>query len=177
MGNKSYFESSVRSQFVLLTIFWWIGYPLSVIGSFVPPIEILGAMAMVATTIFWCILLYRHWFVLQGHGARTTPARAVGFGFIPFFCFYWWFVAYAGLATDTNRYLDQIGISHCRMSRRLAITDSVLSILCCTVGLIPVVGAVILIPAMFVGYILVIQQRNSVLTILNYSNSNELKEK
>lgn len=168
-------ESSVRSQFILLAVFWWIGYPLSIIGSFFPPIEILGAMAMVATTVFWCILLYRHWLVLQGHGARTTPGRAVGFGFIPIYCFYWWFVAYAGLATDTNRYLEQIGITNCRMSRRMAITDCVLSILLCTVGFIPVVGAIILIPTMIIGYILVVQQRNCVLAILQYNNNIELK--
>jgi len=173
VDQKHNFESSIKSQFTLLATFWWIGYPLSIIGSFIPPIEILGAMAMVAATVFWCILLYRHWFVLQGHGARTTPGRAVGFGFIPFYCFYWWFVAYAGLATDTNRYLEQIGITHCRMSRKLAIIDCVLSILCCTVGLIPVVGAIILIPAMVVGYILVVQQRNCVLAILHYSNNSE----
>jgi len=165
-------ESSIRSQFILLAIFWWIGFPLSIIGSFIPPIEILGAMAIVTTTVFWCILLYRHWLVLQGHGARTTPGRAVGFGFIPIYCFYWWFVAYAGLATDTNRYLEEIGITHCRMSYRLAITDCVLSILLCTVGLIPVVGAIVLIPAMIVGYILIVQQRNCVLAILHYNDNN-----
>lgn len=179
MDKKQYFESSVRTQFVLLTILWWIGYPLSILGEIVPkeiavPIDILAVMVMGMATVFWCILLYRQWFLLQGHGARTTPARAVGFGFIPFFCFYWWFVAYAGLATDTNRHLEKIGITQSGMSRNLAITDCVLSILCCTVGLIPVVGAIVLIPAMVVGYILVVQQRNCVLTILHYNNHSEL---
>ena len=171
VDQKDNFESSIKSQFILLVIFWWIGFPLSIIGKFIPSIEILGAMAMVTMTVFWCILLYRHWFVLQGHGARITPGRAVGFGFIPIYCFYWWFVAYVGLATDTNRYLEQIGITHCRMSRRLAIIDCVLSILCCTVGLIPVVGVIIMIPGMIVGYILVVQQRNCVLAILHYNTS------
>ena len=165
------FESSIKSQFILLVVFWWIGYPLSIIGSFIPPIDILALMAMITTTVFWCILLYRHWLLLQGHGARTTPGRAVGFGFIPIFCFYWWFVAYAGLATDTNRYLKQLGITHCRMSRRLAITDCVLSILLSTVGLIPVVGAIIMLPAMIVGFILVIQQRDCILAILQNNKS------
>lgn len=168
VDNNQFLESSIRSQFVLLTVFWWVGYVLCVIGSFAPAIDVLGAMAMAVTTVFWCILLYRQWLLLQGHGARTTPGRAVGFGFIPIFGFYWWFVAYAGLATDTNRYLEQLGIADIRMSRTLAITDCILSILLCTVGLIPVVGAIILIPASIVGYILVVQQRNCVMAILNH---------
>lgn len=168
MDNNQFLESSIRSQFVLLTVFWWVGYVLCVIGSFAPTIDVLGAMAMAVTTVFWCILLYRQWLLLQGHGARTTPGRAVGFGFIPIFGFYWWFVAYAGLATDTNRYLEQLGIADIRMSRTLAITDCILSILLCTVGLIPVVGAIILIPVSIVGYILVVQQRNCVMAILNH---------
>ena len=168
LNDKQYLESSVRSQFVLLTVFWWVGFPLSVVGAFVPSIEILSSMAMVATTVFWCFLLYRHWLLLQGHGARTTPGKAVGFGFIPLFWFYWWFVAYAGLATDNNRYLQEIGINNVRMSRRLAITDCVLSVLMVTIGLYPPVGAVILIPAMIIGYILVVQQRNCVLAMLSH---------
>lgn len=177
-NEKEYFEASVRTQFILLTIFWWIGFPLSILGAvapsdIAPSFEILSGMAMAVTTVFWCILLYRHWFVLQGHGARTTPGRAVGFGFIPVFCFYWWFVAYAGLATDTNRYLAESGIAGCRMSRGLAIADSILSILGCTVGLMPAAGAVILVPYMFIGYILVVQQRNCVLAILNFNKNNE----
>lgn len=168
VDNNQFLESSIRSQFVLLTVFWWVGYVLCVIGSFAPAIDVLGAMAMAVTTVFWCILLYRQWLLLQGHGARTTPGRAVGFGFIPIFGFYWWFVAYAGLATDTNRYLEQLGIADIRMSRTLAITDCILSILLCTVGLIPVVGAIILIPVSIVGYILVVQQRNCVMAILNH---------
>ena len=168
LNDKQYLESSVRSQFVLLTVFWWLGFPLSVVGVFVPSIEILSSMAMVATTVFWCILLYRHWLLLQGHGARTTPGKAIGFGFIPLFGFYWWFVAYAGLATDNNRYLQEIGINNVRMSRRLAITDCVLSVLMVTIGLYQPVGAVILIPAMIIGYILVVQQRNCVLAMLSH---------
>lgn len=167
MDAHRYLESSVKSQFTLLTIFWWVGWPLAAIGAFVPPLEVLGAMCLAVLTVFWCILLFRQWLLLQGHGARTTPGRAVGFGFIPLFGFYWWFVAYAGLATDTNRYLRQLGISNIRMSRGLAITDCVLSILLCTIGLFPVIGAILTLPAMIVGYILIVQQRNCVLVMLN----------
>lgn len=167
IDEPRYLESSVKTQFTLLTIFWWLGWPLSAIGAFVLPIEVVGAMCMAVLTVFWCILLYRQWLLLQGHGARTTPARAVGFGFIPIFWFYWWFVAYVGLATDTNRYLEQLGINTYRMSRPMAITDCILSVLLCTIGLYPPIGAVLTLPGMIVGYILIVQQRNCVLAMLN----------
>ncbi len=164
---------SVRTQFVLLAITWWIGMPLSIVSDLLPRPGnlLLGVFCLplwTVTTVFWCILLYRHWRLLQGHGARTTPGKAVGFGFIPFYGFYWWFVAYAGLATDNNRYLDEVGITSARMSRGLAIAACVLGVLLCTVGLIPGVGAVVMIPYMIASFIAVLQQRNCVLAILQH---------
>ena len=170
-GRPVFTAASVHGHFVILAVTWWIGFPLSVVGEFMPKVAslllaLLWAPAIIVTTVFWCILLYRQWSLLQGHGARVTPGKAVGFGFIPFFCFYWWFVAYAGLATDTNNHLKTTGLAFPRMSFGLAVTDCVLSILACTIGLIPKVGAVLTIPLMIVGFILVLQQRDCVLAIL-----------
>jgi len=170
-NRASFSAESVRTHFVILAVTWWIGFPLSVVEGFLPTVAgvlaaLLSIPALIVTTVFWCILLYRQWSLLQGYGARVTPGRAVGFGFIPFYCFYWWFVAYAGLATDTNRYLKGVGITSAHMSFGLAVTDCILSILACTVGLIPIVAVVILIPSMIVGFILVIQQRDCVLAML-----------
>jgi hypothetical protein len=157
---------SVQQQFIILAVSWWIGYPVSIVSEFVPWLSVICLPALIVMTVFWCILLYRHWSLLQGHGARTTPGKAVGYGFIPFFCFYWWFVAYAGLATDNNRYLGQTGVTSRRMSFRLAVTNCILGILGCAVGWFPVVGAVLAVPCMIIGFILVLQQRDCVLAIL-----------
>lgn len=46
--------------------------------------------------------LYHSWKAIQGSGARTTPAKAVGFCFIPVFNFYWVFQTTWGLARDLN---------------------------------------------------------------------------
>lgn len=59
-----YLKSSVNTQFTLLTIFWWLGWPLFAIGAFVPPVEAMGAMCMTVITVFCCILLYRQWLSL-----------------------------------------------------------------------------------------------------------------
>lgn len=68
--------------------------------------------------------------------ARTSPAKAVGFLFIPLFNFYWIFQAWVGLATDTNRTLEARGIAAVPVSRGLAITVCVISVL----SIVPVVG-------------------------------------
>lgn len=163
----SFTEESVRSHFILLAVFWWIGFPLSILGNFVKPFEIIALPFLILTTVFWCILLYRHWYTLQGLGARITPGKAVGFGFIPFYCFYWWFVSYAGLATDTNRYLNSIGVRTPRMSFELAVTDCIISILISTIGLIPDIGVIMILPYMIIGFILAWQQRDCVLAIMH----------
>jgi hypothetical protein len=46
------------------------------------------------------IVHYRCWKAIPAEIARTTPGRAVGLLFVPFFNFYWYFVSYAGLAED-----------------------------------------------------------------------------
>ncbi len=54
--------------------------------------------------VFLCILLHKLWTAIQDGPARTTPGKAVGFMFIPFFNFYWIFQAYWGWAIDYNEY-------------------------------------------------------------------------
>jgi hypothetical protein len=178
-ARPAFSEDSVRTHFIILAVAWWIGYPLCVIGELLPEVgslllSLIWIPALIVTTVFWCILLHRQWSLLQGHGARITPGKAVGFGFIPFYCFYWWFVALAGLATDTNRHLTDLGIGHKRMSFGLAVTDCVISVLVSTIGLVPAIGAVLYVPLMIVGFILVVQQRDCVLAILS-KRSEELQ--
>jgi hypothetical protein len=177
--RPAFSEDSVRTHFIILAVAWWIGYPLCVIGELLPEVaslllSLIWIPALIVTTVFWCMLLHRQWSLLQGHGARITPGKAVGFGFIPFYCFYWWFVAYAGLATDTNKHLIDLGIGQKRMSFGLAVTDCVISVLVSTIGLVPAIGAILYVPLMIVGFILAVQQRDCVLAILS-KRSEELQ--
>ncbi len=160
--NIGFTAESVRQQYLFLTISWWIGMPLSLFM----PLAIIWLPALIVATVFWCILLYRHWSLLQGYGARTTPGKAVGYSFIPVYCFYWWFVSCAGLAKDNNRHLSEVGINSVRLSYRLEVTNCILGILLCTIGLIPVVGAIVTIPYTIIGFVLLRQQRDCILAIL-----------
>lgn len=64
---------------------------------------ILGMIASVFSGILFYIYIYRAWFCLQPGAPQTTPGKAIGFLFIPFFNFYWIFVAFNGLPKDWNR--------------------------------------------------------------------------
>ena len=71
---------------------------------------ILGGMALAFICSLWyhiiaLVYLHRAWKLLQWGNVRTTPGKAVGFLFIPFFGLYWLFVAWEGLAKDWNRVL------------------------------------------------------------------------
>ncbi len=59
---------------------------------------------MVCLVVLSGIFLYRAWAQIQDGNARTTPGKAVGYRFIPFFNFYWEFVAVKGLAEDIEQY-------------------------------------------------------------------------
>ncbi len=156
-------QSSVRTLFTLFAVFWWIGYPLTVL----PPVPV-GVPLLIAAIVFDCIILYRHWWLLQGHGARTTPGKAVGFGFIPFFCFYWWFIAYAGLANDNNAYMDKAGIQRVKMSCGLALAMCIVGIISSFITWVPIVSIFIAIPEMIIGFLFTLQMKNAILAIMDY---------
>ena len=70
---------------------------------------LLALSSFVVSVVFAYKLLYRLWTVIQGEDARTTPGKAVGFCFIPFFNFYWWFQAYWGWTVDYNKLIQRRG--------------------------------------------------------------------
>ena len=57
------------------------------------------------STVLDFILLYYFWKMIQDGRASTTPGKAVGFLFIPFFNFYWVFRALYCLARDQNSFI------------------------------------------------------------------------
>ena len=64
---------------------------------------ILSWISLTIGGIYGYIILYRAWYVIQPGGAQSTPGKAIGFLFIPFFNLYWTFIAYNGWANDWTR--------------------------------------------------------------------------
>lgn len=101
-------------------------------------ILLLGYIPLIYGAIIGYVLIYKIWAAIQGPTARTTPGKAVGFMFIPFFNFYWFFQAFWGWTKDYNALVAQKGVSAPRAPEGLALTMCILML----VGIIPFVGYV-----------------------------------
>jgi len=103
----------------------------------------------ITMTVLGAMYVYRMWLIIQEPGVRTTPGKAVGFLFIPFFNLYWMFVAFWLWAKDYKQYtISQQGSP--QVKEGLFLT---LPIICCAsvLGFIPFVGSVIGLAWLVVG--------------------------
>jgi hypothetical protein len=94
----------------------------TVVGRFI------GIPALIAGVVLQMMLLYKFWSAIQDGNARTTPGKAVGFMFIPFFNFYWVFVGILGLTQDINRYISERRLTIKRVDENMALIICILSI-------------------------------------------------
>jgi hypothetical protein len=104
-------ESGNRGVFVTVLIFFWS-----------------GLISLVTGEILSYIVVYHMWKMIQDGFARTTPGKAIGFLFIPFFSYYWIFVAFRGLAIDYNGYINRHGLTAPTMSVNLFTAFCVVSV-------------------------------------------------
>ncbi len=137
---------------------WWI---LLLCGALTAVIFI-GIPALIAAAVITYIMLYRFWELIQDGYARTTPGKAIGFLFIPFFNYYWIFEAYHGLSKDLNAYLNRYGIAAERLDEGLSLALPIL--LCCSI--IPYLNILTAIAAGIIFIILMNKWKNAACTIL-----------
>lgn len=104
-------------------LFMW--YWICLIGS----IFTFGLSA-IASIVLFCIILYKCWQQIQDGYARTSPGKAVGFLFIPFYNLYWIFQAYPGFVRDSNAYIQRHGLPVKLQDEGLATAYCVLTLLC-----------------------------------------------
>ncbi|MEI7910740.1 MAG: DUF4339 domain-containing protein [Verrucomicrobiota bacterium] len=90
---------------------------------------------LVAFAVLNYIYLARIWSALQYGRPRTTPGKAVGLLFVPFFNLYWLFVAFYGLAQDWNRITTRFG----DLNRAPKLSEGLfLAYCCCSIVVFPV---------------------------------------
>ena len=63
-----------------------------------------AVVSFIIGIIFSLVVLHTAWKSIQDGNAFTTPGKAVGYLFIPFFNYYWIFIAYRRLFIDMNTY-------------------------------------------------------------------------
>jgi hypothetical protein len=87
-----------------------------------------GCAAILFGATIWYLLLYRAWSAIQDGNASTTPEKAVGFIFIPFYNFYWVFKAWYGFAGDYNRYIERHALNTPKLEESLFLAFCILFI-------------------------------------------------
>lgn len=156
MGIQAAMQGKVNSEADMERVMqgWLIG--MGVFG-------ILLMVVVVLMTVFAMILLYRYWAVMQPYSKRTTPGKAVGFLFIPFYNLYWMFVAYHGLAKDIDTYLDKNRDSKApRPSTGLVLATVILML----VSFVPYIGNLAGLALLVLLFLMKLRLNNSIIGII-----------
>jgi len=125
---------------------------------------ILGIAALICIAVFiydiivYCLLVFKMWAAIQDGHARTTPGKAVGLLFIPFYGLYWMFVVFRGFAQDYNALLERRQLKLPRLSTGLYTAFAVISL----VTVIPYLGCITILPLLIVYPILIAKTCDSV---------------
>lgn len=108
-----------------------------------------GFGTLIASVVLSYVLLFKAWNQIQDGHQRTSAGKAVGFSFIPFFNFYWAFVANYGLAQDLNAYARRYHIPAPPVGEGLALTYCILSV--CSI--IPYLGLLAALAAFVIMFV------------------------
>jgi hypothetical protein len=98
---------------------------------------LLGSAACIVAYVVQLVFWYKCWKAIQDGQVRTTPGKAVGFLFIPFYNFYWVFECYWGFAKDFNLFVDRHGLAVPKLNDQLFLASCILTV----VGAVPYVGS------------------------------------
>lgn len=81
------------------------------------------------SVVMGCVLHYKLWATIQDGDVRTTPGKAVGFLFIPFFNLYWVFQSVWGWAVDFNSYTSERNIHVKRAPAGLVLAVCIIAVI------------------------------------------------
>jgi hypothetical protein len=159
------YELSPRQQIQQLESWFKICWLSIAIGA---PLTflIVGFGGLITGAVFGYMILFKCWKTIQDGRPRTTPGKAVGFMFIPFFNLYWQFVAFLGLAKDMNRYMKTRKIRSALINEEIALWYCILT---CASGLLAffLPLAILVSIASFVLWILLLKSlKNAAIAIL-----------
>ena len=119
----------------IAALFKW--YWIHLLWGFLTSCIIVGIIGLIASAVYQFMLIYKLWSLIPRERAETTPGKAIGFLFIPFFNLYWIFVAIHGLAKGLNNELRSVAPGK-QVSEGLSLTFCILSI----VNIIPYVNLI-----------------------------------
>jgi hypothetical protein len=114
-----------------------------------------GDVFLVCSVVIELALFYKMWSAIQDSEASATPAKAVGFLFIPVFNIYWALCMITGFAEDYNAFIQRHSVKVKDLPLILFLVYAVMFILSATVVTTPLIGilaSVGLVRRAFVAY-------------------------
>ena len=136
--SKSFYLGSIAGGLVVYILLLIVSVAMSTTGNRDAGIAflVLGLLVALYAVVVWLVLIYNMWAAIQDGQARTTPGKAVGFLFIPFFNIYWIFQAIHGFAKDYNSYLQRHSINAPPLGEGLFLAICILAM----VSIVPFLG-------------------------------------
>ena len=86
---------------------------------------LISLIPLIPMVVFQSLILHRGWKSVQDGAAQTTPGKAVGYCFIPFFSIYWNFIAHVGLMKEFNRIAEARGRQDQKVNEGFALTSAI----------------------------------------------------
>jgi WD40 repeat protein/uncharacterized membrane protein len=99
-------------------------------------ISIIPSAFLISAAIVIAIFIYKIWLSIQDGYARTSPEKAVGFLFIPFYNFYWLFQVWWGFSKDFNKLVNRHSLKISKLPESLFLIYCILIF----AGVIPGIG-------------------------------------
>ena len=114
---------------------------------------------LLAQVILTYLVIYKMWASIRdGNQTRTTPGKAIGFLFIPFFNLYWLFQVWAGFPTDYNQYVEQHRLSVPHLGSGIYTAYPVLIVL----SVIPGLNVLTALVGLFVFFVIIAKTSDAV---------------
>ncbi len=151
--SKKFYLGSVIIGLGIGLVLVIIGSIMSGGGSFTRGGPLMGVawIPLLYAGIVTLMLYYKAWEAIQDGNARTSPGKAVGFLFIPFFNIYWAFQAIWGFSKDYNSYIERHSIETQKLPEALFLMFVIFSLL----TWIPVVGIILMVVNYVINLMLV----------------------
>jgi hypothetical protein len=100
-------------------------------------------MILVYYMVVYLRLVYKAWEAIQDGHQRTTPGRAVGYLFIPFYSFYWIFQVVWGYSKDYNAYIERYHLGVKKLPEDLFKTNCIIDVASNVLFWIPLINFLI----------------------------------
>src|SRR5258708_7375642 len=130
--SKGFYLSSPIVGIVSLTIIGIAslailsGSSLNGINPGVLVLLVLAVFGALYAGIVNLVFIYKIWGAIADEYARTTPGKAVGLLFIPFFGIYWIFQVLWGFSKDCNAYIDRHSINAAKLPEGMFLACAIL---------------------------------------------------